>query len=373
MKTDTDLDLLFDRWKERIERLIREHPLQIISWEATRRCNMNCVHCGSPSENVNLDEELTTDEVVSAFDQIATDFDMSRFRHINITGGEPFVRKDLLEILSRISRSPFYRNIDIQTNGLILYDNPELFDCLKRYGVTGLGISIDGLETTHDSFRRIRGSFSKAFEAAKIAVENGYITTISTVAHSNNVVELPELFNLVRAKIQPRVFRVMTIDPIGRAEFDSEYLLSAEDVRSVIEFLRAEYQDSCGNYADPSTTMVELGCGGWLGRELEGICRPLIFHCIAGITNLGILFDGKIASCSNVPRDFIEGDLRIDRIRTVWEARYHRYRNFEWRRVGPCAVCDEWDYCHGGPMHNRRADDRISHCLFHGALARRDP
>ncbi len=371
MTNQNDFNELFDQWKRRIEKLVEEHPLQIISWEATRRCNMTCVHCGSPPEDVNVADELTTDEVVRAFEQIADDFDMSRFRHINITGGEPFVREDLFEILSRISRFPFYRNIDIQTNGLILYDNPKLFNCLKRYGVTGLGISIDGLERTHDSFRRMRGSFTKAFEAAKVAVEKGYITTVSTVAHSKNVVEIPELFNLVRVKIKPRVFRVMTIDPIGRTDFDSEYLLSAEEVRSVIEFLRAEYQKSCGNYADSSTTMVELGCGGWLGKELEGICRPLIFHCIAGIINLGILFDGKLASCSNITRDFIEGDLRKDRIKDIWETRYHKYRTFEWKRNGLCVDCSQWNYCHGGPMHNRRANGEIGNCIFHSVQAQK--
>lgn len=80
---------------------------------------------------------------------------------------------------------------------------------------------------------------------------------------------------------------------------------------------------------------------------------PFIFHCIAGINNLGILYDGKLASCSNISREFIEGDLRKDNIKDVWEDRYQRYRNFEWKRKDYCINCDEWDYCHGGPMHLR--------------------
>ena len=71
------MDALFENWRKRIESLIQEHPLQLISWEATRRCNLKCVHCGSPSEEVELSEELSTNEVVGAFEQIATDFDMS--------------------------------------------------------------------------------------------------------------------------------------------------------------------------------------------------------------------------------------------------------------------------------------------------------
>lgn len=372
MSHSSSWDSLFEGWKNRVETLIREHPLQIISWEATRRCNLHCVHCGSPSEEVDHSQELTTEEVVNAFFQIAEDFDMSQFRHINITGGEPFVRKDLVEVLRRISQCPYYRNIDIQTNGITLAEEPHLLDELKKYGVTGLGISIDGLEETHDAFRCMCGSFAKAFKAARLAVEKGYVVTVSVVAHSKNVEEIPELYELVRREIRPRVFRIMTIDPLGRTEFDSEYLLSPEQLSEVIEFLRTEYQRSSHTYADPKVTMVELGCGGWLGRELEGTLRPFIFHCIAGINNLGILYDGKLASCSNISRDFIEGDLRKERIKTVWETRYQRYRNFEWKKVGVCADCEEWDYCHGGPMHLHLKNGELMSCLLKQTDAQRN-
>lgn len=359
-----DEDLLFSQWRTRIASMIREHPLQIISWEATRRCNLSCVHCGSPSECVDLADELTEDEVVGAFDQIAADFDMSGFRHINITGGEPFVRPDLLSILRRLNRHPSCRNIDIQTNGLALADNPDLLYELAPLGVTGLGISIDGLEATHDAFRRREGAYRKSWDAAKAAVRKGYTVTVSVVAHAKNVDEIPELFRKVQTDIRPRVFRVMTIDPIGRAALDRQYMLSAEQTRQVLEFLKNEYGRSCGDYSDPAITMVELGCGGWLGRKLEGMVRPFVFHCIAGLNNLGILYDGKLASCSNISREFIEGDLRTERIRDVWENRYQRYRNPEWKRTGKCVGCCEWDYCHGGPMHLRGAACSAAPCIY---------
>jgi len=353
MSRHDDFIPLFERWRERIEALIREHPLQIISWEATRRCNLRCLHCGSPSEEVNHADELTTEEVIGAFEEIAQDFDMSRFRHINITGGEPFVRGDLLDVLRATSRWPFYRNVDIQTNGVFIADNSDILHELKQVGVTGLGVSIDGFESTHDSLRGIDGTWAKAVTAARLSVEAGYVVTVSFVAHSKNVHELPSFYDLVKKEIRPRVFRVMIIDAQGRAQENSEHLLSPDQVREVIHFLKNEYERSCSTYSDPSVTMVELGCGGWLGMEFEGRVRPFIFHCIAGINNLGILYDGKLASCSNISRDFIEGDLRKERISEVWEKRYQRYRSFEWKREGPCKDCNEWEYCHGGPMHKR--------------------
>ena len=357
-----ELENCFLIWKDRINQLIETHPLQIISWEATRRCNLKCVHCGSPSEEVELSAELTTKEVIDTFFEIARDFDMSQFRHINITGGEPFVRKDLLNILKEIYRIPYYNNIDIQTNGVYLANHPEVFSELKKYGVTGLGISIDGMEETHNDFRRNKDSFNKAVQAAKLSVINGYVTTVSVVAHSKNISEIPSLYSFIKEQIKPRIFRIMTIDPIGRTDFDSEYLLSQSQIKWVIDFLKEEYQKKCLEYSDPKTTMVELGCGGWFGRELEGTFRPFVFHCIAGINNLGILYDGKLGSCSNISREFIEGNLRHEKIKDVWDNRYHRYRNFEWKKVGNCVTCDEWDFCHGGPMH-KRIDNKLIDCI----------
>ncbi|MFC1682368.1 radical SAM protein [Nanoarchaeota archaeon] len=353
----------FSTWKSKIEQLIEEHPLQIISWESTRRCNLNCKHCGSPSEEVQLKEELTTEEVIEAFRQIEKDFDMFQFRHINITGGEPFVRKDLLYILEQISQSQHYRNIDIQTNGVFLGKHPETLEVLKRIGVTGIGVSIDGLKDFHDSFRGKQGSYDLAFKAAQEAVGEGLTVTVSTVANSRNLDQISKLYDIVKREIHPRVFRVMTCDPLGRANEDLS--LNPKQTKQIINFLREQYLETFQNYADPKETMIELGCGGWLGKDLEGLVRPFIFHCVAGINNLGILYDGKLAACSNIPREFgFEGDLKKDRIKDVWDNKYQRYRNLDWKKTEDCQSCGEWDYCHGGPMHKMKPDSSRTDCLY---------
>jgi radical SAM protein with 4Fe4S-binding SPASM domain len=361
MKSNNNLSI----WQNRIEKMVEKHPLQIISWEATRKCNLNCKHCGSPSENVQLQEELTTKEVINAFKQIEEDFDMSQFRHINITGGEPFVRKDLFYILEQISQSPHYRNIDIQTNGMVLGKNPDLIEKLKQFGVTGIGISIDGDQEAHDALRRMNGSYKLAVKAAKSAVDSGLVVTVSTVAHAKNFDQIPKLYETIKKEVKPRVFRVMTLDPLGRADLNKEYLLSSCQTKHVIEFLQKTYAKNCHKYSNPKETMIELGCGGWLGKEIEGTLRPFIFHCVAGINNLGILYDGKLAACSNIPRELgFEGDLRIDRIKDIWDNKYQKYRNFKWKKTRDCQNCGEWDYCHGGPMHKMKKNGTRTDCIY---------
>lgn len=355
----------FDIWKSKIERLIEEHPVQIVSWEATRACNLNCLHCGSPRETWDREQELTTEEVIGVFDRVSRQFDMSKFRHINITGGEPFVRKDLLTILAEISRKPYFRNIDIQTNGIIPAENQELIDIAKEYGVTGMGVSIDGLKETHERFRGCRdGSFEKSLKTARLASEKGLVVTFSSVAHSQNVHQLPELFKLARDEVGARYFRVMKLDCIGRARLNTDYLLSPKQMQQVVSFLHQQYVKDFQTYANPRSTMVEFGCAGWLGRDLEGEVSPFIFHCIGGINNLGILYDGKISSCSNISRDFIQGDVRTDDLKDVWENKFKEFRSFEWKRKGDCKACSEWQYCHGGPMHKRLKDGAMLDCTY---------
>ena len=73
MSHDQDMRPLFERWGERIETLMREHPLQIISWEATRRCNLRCLHCGSPTEDVdNADEDTQLMGLAAGYGQART-------------------------------------------------------------------------------------------------------------------------------------------------------------------------------------------------------------------------------------------------------------------------------------------------------------
>lgn len=211
----------------------------------------------------------------------------------------------------------------------------------------------------------MKGSYDLAVRAAKSAVDEGLTVTVSAVAHAKNVNQIPQLYESIRKEIKPRTFRVMTIDPLGRADFNKKYLLSPSQTKEVINFLQKEYARDCENYGDSNETMVELGCGGWLGKDIEGTVRPFIFHCVAGINNLGILYDGKLAACSNIPREFgFEGDLRKDRIKDVWENRYRKYRDSEWKKTEECQSCGEWDYCHGGPMHKMKPDGSRTECLY---------
>lgn len=51
-------------------------------------------------------------------------------------------------------------------------------------------------------------------------------------------------------------------------------------------------------------------------------------------------------------------------MKDVWENRFNKFRNFEWKRNGDCEDCSEWPYCHGGPMHKRLKDGTMLDCTY---------
>jgi radical SAM protein with 4Fe4S-binding SPASM domain len=131
-------------------------PLFIVPWRCTFACDSNCVHCTSAGKKA-VPGEVDTAGAKHIVDQVA-DFGATFFA---ITGGEPFLRKDLFEVLA-YARS-LGLNTSIVTDAHLM--DKEAFDALVKNQVR-VSISIDGSEKTNDA---IRGNDSYA--AAVSAIE----------------------------------------------------------------------------------------------------------------------------------------------------------------------------------------------------------
>jgi radical SAM protein with 4Fe4S-binding SPASM domain len=79
--------------------------------------------------------------------------------------------------------------------------------------------------------------------------------------------------------------------------------------------------------------------------------RPYLCQCRAGITTGGILADGRIGACPELSDAFVQGDIRTERFREVWDRRYQVFRDRSWTRRGECAGCEAYDRCRGGSLH----------------------
>jgi radical SAM protein with 4Fe4S-binding SPASM domain len=74
--------------------------------------------------------------------------------------------------------------------------------------------------------------------------------------------------------------------------------------------------------------------------------------CLAGIHIASVLADGGICGCPNVPRSLVQGHIRTDRLKDVWEQRFEAFRDRSWmRHATRCEACTEFPSCKGNSMH----------------------
>lgn len=150
-----------------------------INFPVTYRCNAKCIMCDiwkkykkDDNGNKRLSDELTVEDI-AGFLRKNRDF-FSDLRSIGFTGGEAFLRKDIVGVIKAVHKELPWVDIGVQTNGLL----PELIrdkiiEILKFYPNFKIAVSLDGIGTAHDEIRGIDGAYKKAVRTIEYASELG--------------------------------------------------------------------------------------------------------------------------------------------------------------------------------------------------------
>jgi MoaA/NifB/PqqE/SkfB family radical SAM enzyme len=129
-------------------RTVDDFKPYLVALNLTKRCNLKCNHCylDATTKAAGGDDELSTEECYRLIEQIA---EVNKGCLLVITGGEPLVRPDILDIARYAVKLGFM--VVFGTNGMLI--NDQLAKTLVEIGVMGVGISIDSLEAAkHDAF-----------------------------------------------------------------------------------------------------------------------------------------------------------------------------------------------------------------------------
>jgi radical SAM protein with 4Fe4S-binding SPASM domain len=168
---------------------------------------------------------------------------------------------------------------------------------------------------------------------------------------------MEELYNIMR-DLKLDSWRLVSMDPIGRAKENNKLLLNGEEIKSILQFIKKN---------NSKKLILDYGCPGFLGLEYEGVARRSFFNCRTGINVASILYNGDLFVCPNVPRikRFIQGNIRNDRFKDVWENKYKVFRDKERTKSEECANCEYWEYCLGGAFHTWNFEDNIQNkCVY---------
>ena len=336
--------------------LLKKPQLRNLFLELTLRCNERCLHCGSSCGDVPS-EELEVADYDKLLNEVREDMGTAR-KMLCITGGEPLLRREFFGITEIAHRLGF--SWGMTSNGTLI--TKDVARDLKRVGMRTISVSIDGLEQTHDKFRRTPGGYVKAMQGIENLLEVGGWTAVqaTTVVTHENISELDELFKIFD-KMDIDSWRVMSIEPIGRARSHPELLLTPEDYRYMFEFIRNKRIAG-----EP----VCYTCSHYLGTEYEGELRDWYFLCTAGIYTASITCSGDITACLDIERrpEFIQGNIRRDRFSKVWNERFEVFRRDLSEDCAVCRSCPDEKFCHGGAFHSYNFDEHRPNVCFKNIL-----
>lgn len=307
----------------------------IVGWELTLACNLRCRHCGS-SAGLPRARELTLDESLAICDQ----FPSLLVQEVNFTGGEPLVRPDWLRIAAHLIELGI--STKILTNGLTL--EPDTVAQMKEVGISGVGVSLDGLEATHDYIRGRAGVFGCVLTGIDQVLNAGLPLTVITTVNALNLNELPSLFALLRTVGVSR-WQIQPIFPLGRVRKAGQLHLTEQAYMQLGTFVKhwAPQAEDAG---------MEMLPGDSFGYFTELDTRePPWRGCPAGLFSCGITSDGKIKGCLSLPDEVIEGDLRQHDLWDIWfhPDAFAYTRQFSMEKLGStCHSCDKAEQCLGG-------------------------
>ena len=174
-----------------------EDKKPVVVWNVGQRCNLKCVHCYSLSQNREYTGELSSAEGRALIE------DLARFGSpvVLFSGGEPFLRKDLLD-LAQLATDLGMRAV-ISTNGTLI--SPDMARKLKRIGLSYVGVSLDGMEETNDRFRGVKGAFQAALRGIRNCQEAGIKVGLRFTINRRNAQDIPGIFDLLEKENIPRV------------------------------------------------------------------------------------------------------------------------------------------------------------------------
>lgn len=245
-----------------------------VLWEITNRCNYACKYCIFSSGVGEKSQELTLEECKRVID----DLWKHHFRYLKITGGEPFVREDLLDLLSYATRLGM--KVDVSTNASLI--TKEKARKLKDFNLEMIHVSLDGdLKEIHEQVRG-KNTYDRTINGIKnLKYSNQYIR-IGTVLYKGNQDRILSMIEkAIELSVSEIIFSIM--EPVGRMNGDQSYVItrSLKELEKEIEYYQEKYSEVLKiNY-------------NWSSKIDEHI-----HICPAGKKFLYINDKGNIAPCS---------------------------------------------------------------------------
>lgn len=298
-------------------------------------------------------KSLPTKAVKNIIDKLAE----AGIYSIFFTGGEPFIRKDILELLKYAI--DYGMNVTTSTNGSLITE--DIANKLNKIGLDEIQVSLHGLKETHDKITGIKGAYEKTMNGIKNLIKNNVGVIVASVGMKMNYKELPQLASLL-ADMGVLAYRVLRLMP-NNASLLNQVLDEKEALWLVarLDFVRKEKEIEIDVHVPP-------GC--FHLKYFNPLLFPKFSHaytsiCTACKTSIAILPNGDTVPCIEL-KEIKLGNILYQDIEEIWnnqkckelhELTPERYSDF-------CGICPFRYVCYS------------ARCLayrFNGSLYADDP
>ena len=323
----------------------------IVVYNCTQACNLKCRHCYSSSDQ-NKPDQLSTAQAL----QIISDLKNANVPVLLFSGGEPLLRPDLLELL-HAAKLQNLRTV-ISTNGTLI--NEQTAAKLLDAGLSYAGISLDGPEKVHDSFRLKSGAFNAAINGIKACQTAGLKAGIRFTITTENVAFIPEIFQIAVENGVKRICFYHLIG-MGRATEITDKTPSPEITRSAVdtiidktkEYVAANLIEevlTVGNHADGPYLLAKMAKENHPDTETAAALLKINGGNRIGEKIACISWDGSVYP-DQFWRNYSLGNIKDRTFTQIWTDTTNpvliKLRNKTQFADKRCLACKYFDLCKG--------------------------
>ena len=310
-------------------------PPRLLAWESTRACNLVCRHCRAEAVNHALPGELNHEEGLRLLKEMAA---WSPSTMIILTGGEPLMRDDILELAA------FGHSLGLR---MLMSPNGTLVDgakakAMKKAGLARVSLSLDApTAQEHDDFRQVKGSYNAVCDASRYLREAGLPFQINSTLTAQNLHQAEDLA-LKAESLGAVAWHVFLLVPVGRGENIANHLAAEDYEAALIKLKKREGQMKLEFKATCAPQYNRIG----LELKLSANNKHQGKGCLGGQGFMFLSHDGKAQACGYLPLE--AGDFRQNTIEEIYKnselfLRLRDKKNYE----GKCGQCQYWNICGG--------------------------
>ena len=250
-------------------------------------CNLRCVYCMPEDMKFRPTKELMTDDEIIFLTKVAASLGVTKIR---LTGGEPTIRPNVVEIVRQIAETPGIKDVAMTTNGLML---PKLAQPLADAGLNRVNISIDTVDP--DKFRQLTrwGDIADVWNGIDASEKAGLkpIKLNCVVVRNFNDEDVIELARLTMEREWD--VRFIEMMPFGEvSDFQQTNVVTFREIREMVESVFGPLEEAGYDFVDPSRPYKIPGAKGSLGF-ISSVTEPFCQGC----GRVRFTADGKLRLC----------------------------------------------------------------------------